>query len=148
MAVFVRIGLGVLLALAPALCCCHARWLTAQAGVAVAVAVPECCAPAKATPGSVPACLHCQAELPAETPESPTPPSHCVFCDGQSTALAVAPRPGIEPPAFAGEWLPVLGLLPAVLPAHPAFQVGVFPPERAGVDARSAALFERHVLRC
>ncbi len=37
---------------------------------------------------------------------------------------------------------------PAVPPGHPGRFRGLNPPERAGVDARSAALFERHVMHC
>ncbi|HEX4611955.1 MAG TPA: hypothetical protein VH092_27410 [Urbifossiella sp.] len=57
------------------------------------------------------------------------------------------PQSEPEAPVFAGEWLPAPGFL-AIVPVHPAFRAGIFPSEWAGVDARSAALFDRHVMRC
>jgi hypothetical protein len=50
------------------------------------------------------------------------------------------------PPVFTGELLPAF--LWTVAPLHPALAVALYPPERTGVDARSAALFDRHVMRC
>lgn len=138
----------VLLTLAPALCCCQARWLTASAAAAPTAPV----APAPASK-----CPHCcAAEAPPACPVSPDAPApkptpatpHCVFCDGQGSAIPTDPQPRVEAPAFAGELLPAFGLFAAVVPTLPAFQAGVFPSERTGVDARSAALFGRHVLRC
>ncbi|MBN9518967.1 hypothetical protein J0H58_10690 [bacterium] len=145
MASLVRIGLGLLLALAPALCCCQARWLTASA------------AAASAEPAPAPKCpLCCKAEEPTPTPVSPEAPApkpmpaspHCVFCDGQGSVIPTDPQPRAEAPAFTGELLPALAFLAAIVPVQPAFSTGVFPSERAGVDARFAALFGRHVLRC
>jgi hypothetical protein len=145
----VRIGLGLLLTLAPALCCCQARWLTAGATAAPA-------APADPAPRPVPACPHCRlAESPAAptSPQTPAPKPapvspHCIFCDGQGAVIPTDPQPQPEAPAFAGELLPLSGALWFVATARPAFATGLFPSERAGVDARSAALFDRHVLRC
>jgi hypothetical protein len=137
---FVRVGLGLLLTLAPALCCCQARWLFAGA-----VAAPV------SAPSPAPACPHCcQAETPA-APEAPAPkpaPSdpHCIFCDGQGVAITADPQPQPLPPTFSGELLPTF--LTTVVAAHPACSLGMFPSEWAGTDARSAALFDRHVMRC
>lgn len=145
MKALVHVGLGLLLLLAPALCCCQTRWVTGRADAApVAPAAPA------------PACPHCAAEAPAPASDTPDAPArkpapvnpHCVYCDGQASAIPTEPQPQPEAPAFAGEWLPVLGFLPAVVPSHPAFSTGLFPSERTGVDARSAALFDRHVMRC
>lgn len=147
----VRIGLVVLTALSPALCCCNARWLTSWA----AAAPPAACAAAPA-PQAAPACPYCcqaadpapapvEPGAPAPTPGAPSP--HCIFCDGQGSAVVADPAPRPEPPGFTGEMLPVAWCA-AVLPVHPARLAGLFPPERAGVDARSAALFDRHVMRC
>ena len=83
-------------------------------------------------------------EAPAPKPH-PTSP-HCIFCDGQVSALPTDPQTQVEPPAMRGELLPAY-LMP-VAPVHPAFVVGLNPSERTGVDARSAALFDRHVMRC
>ncbi len=58
------------------------------------------------------------------------------------------PQPRPDAPAFTGEWLPVSGFFAAAALEHPAFRAGVAPSEWTGVDARSAALFGRHVLRC
>jgi hypothetical protein len=62
--------------------------------------------------------------------------------------VAITADPGLQlnPPDFTGELLPAF--LAAVFPVHPAFVVGLNPSERTGVDARSAALFDRHVMRC
>lgn len=139
----------VLLTLAPALCCCQASWLTAGAAAAAPVA------PAESAPVPAHKCPHCcTAEDPAPvSPEAPAPKPmpatpHCIYCDGQGSVITTDPQPRVEAPAFAGELLPAFGLFTAVVPAHRAFQAGVFPSEWTGVDARSAALFDRHVLRC
>lgn len=146
MTALVRIGLVVLLALAPALCCCNARWVTSWG------AARPTGAPAPTNPA--PACPHCcHVEIPADTPATPPPSApghpdpHCIFCDGQNAVTLPESQPRPEPPAFAGVWLPVPAFL-AAFPAHPADSTRVTPPERAGVDARSAALFDRHVMRC
>jgi hypothetical protein len=144
----VRVGLGLLVAFAPALCCCHARWLTA--GAATASAAPV--APAERPE---PVCPHCRAEHPAPAPSAPHAPTpkpapakpHCIFCDGQASVIPTDPAPQPEIPALTGELIPVLVAF-AVTPAHPSFRAGLFPSEWTGVDARSAALFDRHVLRC
>lgn len=142
----VRVGLGLLLLLAPALCCCQARWLFAGAAAAPVVV-------AETAPRPASTCPHCcRAEQPAEpTPEAPAPKPlpanpHCIFCDGQAVAITADPAPQPSSPSDTGELLPAF--LSPVATAHPAFAVGFGPPERAGVDARSAALFDRHVMRC
>lgn len=151
MTALVRIGLAVLLTLTPALCCCNANWFTSRAGAAS----PAVSAPVTA-PRPVSACPHCrQFEEPTTAPVEPgspapppgTPSPHCIFCDGQGTVILPESAPHPDRPAFSGELVPVAGF-DAVLPVHPARFAGLFPPERAGVDARSAALFDRHVMRC
>jgi hypothetical protein len=104
---------------------------------------------------SEPVCPHCRAEHPAPAPVKPQPiapqPSpttpHCIFCDGQASVIPTDPAPQPDLPVFTGELIPALVAF-AVAPAHPAFRAGLFPSEWTGVDARSAALFDRHVLRC
>jgi hypothetical protein len=142
----VRVGLGLLLTLAPALCCCQARWLFASA------AAPSG-ASAEPAPRSAPSCPHCcQAETPAApTPEAPAPKPlpthpHCIFCDGQAVAITADPGLQLQPPVFTGELLPAF--MATVAHVHPASAAGLSPSERTGVDARSAALFDRHVMRC
>jgi hypothetical protein len=71
---------------------------------------------------------------------------HCIFCDEQAVAITADPQPQPIPPAFTGELLPAF--LTTVVPVHPANALGRFPSEWAGPDARSAALFDRHVMRC
>jgi hypothetical protein len=65
--------------------------------------------------------------------------------------LAIAPEksPQVNPLTWTGELVP-LALLGIVdfTPEHLGLVGGLEPPERAGVDARSSALFDRHVLRC
>lgn len=143
----VRVGLGLLLTLAPALCCCQARWLFASAAAA-APAVPA--DPATRT---APACPHCcQTETPAApTPETPAPKPlpthpHCIFCDGEAVAITADSGVQLQTPDLTGKLLPAF--LTPVSPLYPAFATGLDPHKRAGVDARSAALFDRHVMRC
>ena len=54
-----------------------------------------------------------------------------------------------DPLEWTGELLPLalLGIVD-ITPEHLGLIGGLQPPERAGVDTRTAALFERHVLRC
>jgi hypothetical protein len=55
----------------------------------------------------------------------------------------------IAPPEFTGELLPVAFLVSVAIPfEHLGLLGGLDPPERAGVDTRSEALFSRHVMRC
>jgi hypothetical protein len=69
-----------------------------------------------------------------------------MFCDGQGVAISADPPQQVQPPAFSGELLPAF--LTTVVPVHPTVASGRFPSEWAGTDARSAALFDRHVMRC
>lgn len=142
MQALVRVGLGLLLTLAPALCCCQARWLFAGAAVASV-------APVESAPRPAPACPHCCNTEAPPTPDAPAlkPSSpHCMVCDGQGVAVTADPQPNPQPPSFTGELLPAFRA--TVVPVPPAFSPGQFPSEWAGVDARSAALFDRHVMHC
>ena len=57
--------------------------------------------------------------------------------------------PAVSDPEPTGERPPAAVPGPAAVPPEPLGLVGgLGPPERAGVDARSEALFARHVLRC
>jgi hypothetical protein len=147
----VRIGLAVLLTLTPALCCCNTRWVSSWA-VAASPAVSATVTPSR----PVPTCPHCrQAEELAPAPVQPgspvsppgTPSPHCVFCDGQGSVILPESPPQPDRPAFSGELVPVAGF-DAVLPVNPSSLGGAFPPGRAGVDARWAALVDRHVMHC
>jgi hypothetical protein len=55
----------------------------------------------------------------------------------------------LAPLEWTGELVPLalLGIVD-ISPEHFGLLSGLLPPERAGVDTRSAALFERHVMRC
>jgi hypothetical protein len=55
----------------------------------------------------------------------------------------------VDKPVATAELLPLPAALGgAFVPATGAAHGGHDPPDRAGTDARAAALFSRHVLRC
>jgi hypothetical protein len=59
------------------------------------------------------------------------------------------PASKLAPHEWTGELvtLALIGIVD-ISPEHRGLLGGLQPPERAGVDTRSAVLFERHVLRC
>ena len=143
MRVLSHIGLSLALLVAPALCCCNLRWMAAASEP---VPCPTCPQPAK--PGcSQPSCCH---EIDPETAPTPTPkapPASCCCNADRPVAAYTVAKPVVADPEFTGEvlaWTPVR----MTIPEHAGLAGGLDPPERAGVDARYAALFERHVLRC
>jgi hypothetical protein len=152
----VRIGLALVLVLAPALCCCNVWWLASPA-TANPPASPACPACPTPVPAAHSCCLDIEATPPASTTahdpthNGPAPPSapSCVCCDDRPDAALTEREPDLAGLRLFAGWLPVLWAVPpAVAPEHTGLRGGLDPPERAGVDARSAALFDRHVLRC
>jgi hypothetical protein len=158
MRALVHVGLAALLVIAPALCCCNLHYLT---GRAVAAPCPSCTHPAEAVtpsccrheapPESVTkSCCH-EADAPESTP-APQPKPHAPECKCAAERADAAPpqaAPEIAAPEPAGEVLLLAVLFQAAVPPeHLGLIGGLDPPERAGVDCKSEALFARHVMRC
>lgn len=150
-------GLALAIVLAPALCCCKVGLLhpAATAAPALGVAadvqpapappVESCCAKART------ACCHEQPSQPTEPahqqPPQPGAPDSCACCDDRPDAAKTETAPIVSAPEPTGEVLHWV-VFAATLPEQPGrFREG-HPPDGTGVDARSAALDERHVLRC
>jgi hypothetical protein len=86
---------------------------------------------------------------PAEPTESkpPTAPESCACCTERPDAAELEAKPVVASAQPTGELITVAALV-AGSPEHLSLFRGSHPPERTGVDARSAALFDRHVMRC
>src|SRR5438132_5514572 len=165
MRALVHVGLAALLVLAPALCCCTVRLVTSLA-LASSFAPPACpsCKQPDSLPSPPPApswchteaakpakkpCCHAEEAAPTkqapakpQPPASPVEPNKCSCCTERPDAIPPATAPTLAPPEPTGELLPVVILaLAAVPPEHLGLVGGLDPPERAGVDARSEALF-------
>lgn len=156
----VHVGLSLLLIVAPTLCCCNIRTLCA---VAAASPVPTSASHDTPTPGA-PSCCHtkvisnlrakscCHAE--PVTPSSPKPakpaptPAKCQWCDKHTDAAPPEATPTIRATDLPGDFVPVMFPVTTLPLEHLGLIGGLDPPERAGVDTRSEALFSRHVLRC
>jgi hypothetical protein len=156
----VHIFLTVVVAITPALCCCQARLFS---GHAVALSKSN---DAAENTSQVPAsCCHpehtakiekhsscCQENLTSTSDTKPvplsTPGQCCCSMERIDTALPKA-APQLSPLEWTGELVPLalLGVV-GISPEHLGLVGGLQPPERAGVDTRSAALFDRHVMRC
>jgi hypothetical protein len=150
-----RVGLAVLLVLTPAFCCCKTRGLTATARTAPRPAPEQ--APVESC--RLKAKHSCCDTLP-EQQDAPTPvtpiehkPTKPASPDGRACCLArpdaaqTEGKPVVAAAEPTGELLAVAALL-AGSPEHLVLVRRSHPSDRAGVDARSAALFARHVLRC
>ncbi len=158
MRALVHIGLSVAVLLAPALCCCKVRGLSAATRATPADEAPvhaplePCGMKAKSS------CCHESNDRsepePFPAPSTPKPtkpgtPESCPCCGERPDAAQTESQPTGAAPEPTGELLAFsVATLAAGSPAHAGRFHGLFPPERAGVDARSAALFERHVMRC
>ncbi|MBN9119637.1 MAG: response regulator, partial [Planctomycetes bacterium] len=153
----IHIGLAVALVLAPTLCCCKVRGLgTAQAASPrpqpTAFPAPvDSCHSSKTT-----SCCH---EAPKHTPKAPEKPSDhkptprpapvsCACCGERPDVAQTESKPTVAAAEPTGELLPPAVVFAAVAPEHLGLVRGLHPPDRADVDARSAALFDRHVMRC
>jgi hypothetical protein len=64
------------------------------------------------------------------------------------TAAQTESKPTVAVSQPTGEMLPLALVALAGSSEHAGTFRGLSPPERAGVDARSAALFDRHVMHC
>lgn len=156
MRALVHIGLAVAIVVAPTFCCCKVRGLGAVAHAAPTLqpASPlpvepcgkkvkaSCCHIPKDTPRPAP------AERPDSEPAKPAGSDSCACCGERSDAAQTESKPTVAAAQPTGELLPLAAAAVAGFPEHAAWSCGTHPPDRAGVDARSAALFERHVLRC
>ena len=165
MRALVHVGLAALLVLAPAFCCCNIRLLTGLVAAAdrLTPTCPACpehltpqpappaspCCHSEATKATPKSCCHQAEPEKKPAPKSPAPqPSQCCF---DQRPVATAPEAATKPadPQPTGELLPLaLVGLAGISPEHLGLLGGLEPPERAGVDTRSATLFDRHVLRC
>lgn len=145
----VHIGLAAALVLAPALCCCKAR------GLAAAPASPS---PAQSPPSNhsccakVHSCCHEDAEPPAK-PSAPEPaprhsPGSCACNAERPAAAQTESKPTVAAAEPTGELVPLPHAALAGASEHRGFGRGPRPPNAAGADAKSAALFDRHVMRC
>jgi hypothetical protein len=105
--------------------------------------VESCCLKAKKT--CCDQSTNTQHSKPSEKPHAP----ECACCAERPDAAPPEGQLAETAPQPTGELvsLALAGLL-AGFPEHAGSVCGAHPPERAGVDARYAALFERHVLRC
>ncbi len=150
MRVIVHIGLAVLIALAPALCCCQLSGL-----IAVTAATPY----TSALPDSrleQDCCVHavkrscCQEiETPSQKPPPPQAPSRCVCCAERAIAAQTEARPQFAPAEPTGEIIPLAHLLPVAGEIVFATRTdGRYPWHRAGTDAQYESLFLRHTLLC
>ncbi|MCE9563438.1 MAG: hypothetical protein K8U57_15470 [Planctomycetes bacterium] len=159
MRALVHIKLAALLVLAPALCCCNLHYLTGRAAASDSSfpMCPSCSPSSTATPEPPACCQHqatpaknaCCAEptVPDSKPD-PKPQPQCKCACERSDAAPPQTAPEVATPEFTGELLPVLFLLQTAVPLeHLGLLGGLDPPERAGVDTRSEALFSRHVMR-
>ena len=163
MRAIVHIGLSVVIFIAPALCCCKVHGLSATAHAAgrgdtarrsthstpVQAPVESCCLKAKTS------CCHElndspePGQAPAPKPAKPGTPVSCPCCGERPDAAQTESQPTVAAPEPTGELLAFsVAALAAGSPEYTGRFYGLFLPERAGVDARSAALFERHVMRC
>lgn len=142
-----HIGLSLAVILAPALCCCNLRWMAAASESTHAPTCPP--VPKSATCCQKSCCYDADAAEPVAVPATPpkTPSPSCCCTADRPVAADTAQKPDVPAPEFTGEVL-TLTHTPALAPEHARLASGLDPPERAGVDARSAALFERHLMRC
>jgi hypothetical protein len=154
MRAFVHVGLAVAIVLVPTLCCCKLGWLNTPAYAAPsstqtstsAAPAESCCVKTK------PSCCHEKAPKPEQKPTQhkpakPTTPDACGCCTERPDAAQTETKPVVAAAEPTGEWLAVTALV-AGSPEHFGLVRRSHPPDGTGVDARSAALFDRHVMRC
>jgi hypothetical protein len=152
MRALVHIGLAMALVVAPTFCCCKVRGLGAVAHAAPApqpaspLPVESCGMKAKASCCHIPKAPPAPTEQPDSSPAKPAGSNSCACCGERPDAAQTESKPTVAAAEPTGELLAVAAV--AGFPEHAARSCGTHPTGRAGVDARSAALFERHVLRC
>ena len=155
-----HIGLAAATVFAPVLCCCKAGVFHPTTGAAALAPSPadraptdSCC---RKAPGlGAKSCCHEQPEPPRPTSPAddhskrPPAPDGCACCNERPDAAQTESKPTVSPAEPTGERLPLAGAPHAAgSPEHLGRFRGLPPPGRVGVDARFAALYERHVLRC
>ena len=165
MRALVHVGLSVAFVLAPTLCCCKARGLGAVVHAAPAPGHASCPNPLPAQPVEVESCCvkaktsccHESNDAPQSAPAKPTgskpaepsAPGSCACCVERPDAAQTETKPTVAAAEPTGELLSLaVAALAAGTSEHPGRFRGSHPSDRTGVDARSAALFERHVMRC
>jgi len=148
-------------AIAPALCCCQTRFISGHTAT-----LPNSSTQTTDTEPSA-SCCHtekivkpvknsdCCHEEPAGAGGSSNPnpgskpPASCCCATDRVDATAPKESPQLAPLEWSGELVSLahFGFVDFT-PKYLSLVDGLLPPERAGVDTRFAALFERHVLRC
>jgi hypothetical protein len=103
-----------------------------------------CCHEAPAAPKHVP--TKPNEPQPAES-QPPADPQSCACCAERLGAAQTETKPVVASAQPTGELIAVTALV-AGSPEHLGLFRRAHPSERTGVDARSAALFDRHVMRC
>jgi hypothetical protein len=105
----------------------------------------SCCHEPQTTPKPIQAPTSQSDSKPAK----PIMPESCACCVERPDAAQTESKPTVTAAEPTGELLhPAVAALAAGSPEHPGRFRGLDPPNRAGVDARSAALFDRHVMHC
>lgn len=145
----VHVGLAVMFVIAPALCCCKARGLTAAAHAAPAP--PQTAQTQESCCQKVRSCCHDEVGPPA-APGRPVPepdPRHdaCACNTERPTAAQTESKPIVAAAELTGERVALPHAALVATPEHRGPGRGARPPN-AGTDAKSAALFDRHVMRC
>jgi hypothetical protein len=160
MRAFVHVGLAVVFVLAPTLCCCKVRGLGAAVHAAPTPEPASCPLPEPVSAGvkAKASCCHIPkdtpkpASSPVKQPDSkpakPAVPESCACCGERLDAAQIESQPTVAAAEPTGELLPLFMAALAGSSEHSDRFYERNPPDRAGVDARFAALFERHVLRC
>ena len=101
-------------------------------------------------------CCHLSNETPKPAPAKPTDSKSnkptapgCACCAERPDAAQTETQPTVAAAEPTGELLSLsVAALAAAIPEQPGRFRGSHPSDRTGVNARSAALFERHVMRC
>lgn len=146
-----HLGLSLAIVIAPAACCCQVGLFRQLAQAAATPgAQPEQAPPAES-------CCHkarsscCHEPTPSPLPTEhkqplPKSPESCACCNQQLIAAQTESKPTVAAPEPTGELLPFAAL--AAISDYPHRSGVDNLTGWYGVDARTAALFERHVLRC
>lgn len=147
----VHVGLAAMFVIAPALCCCQARVFSDAAHAAPASPQPtQTPQPEESCCKKVRSCCHEEGEPPAPGKHAPEPaPRHdsCACNTERPDAAQTESKPTVAAAEPTGELVALPHAALVASPAHRGSSRGARPPH-AGTDAKSAALFDRHVMRC